>query len=157
MSAFLSLNSFREMNTEFCFEHLNRKNQYYNVQGKVLYEPLFFYSRNKTAVISFIICDVNEELIECVGFGEQAVNFADELQIDKIYQINYVETVDNRNYVKTSHTFKLQLTADSQIVKLQKQKYIKNDKICVKSIIKKKKKKTKKEQQHQLSITNWFK
>ena len=144
------------MNTEFCFDTLIQKNQYYNVQGTILYEPLFFYSKKKTAILSFIIHDVNKQSIECVAFGEPAVNFASKLQINKIYQFKYVETVDNTNYVKTSHTFKLRLTADSQMVKLQKQKYIKNNKICVKSIVNKKTKKIKKEK-HQLTITNWFK
>ena len=144
------------MDIEFCFDTIIRRKQYYNVQGKVIKEPLFFYSRNNTAVLSVIICDINEQNIECVGFGEQAENFAKELQINKIYQFNYVETVDNANYIKTPHEFKLQLTADSQLVKQEKQKYIKKNKICVKSINNKKKKKDKNER-HQLSITNWFK
>lgn len=150
------------MDVEFYFDVLSQKKQYYNVQGKVVYEPLFFHSKNKTAILSFIISDANKKEIECIAFGEYAVDFKPYLKIDEIYQFNNVETVDNTKYVKTSHTFKLQLNADSEIVKLQKQKYIKNNRICVKSIVKKnKKKKLKKEKhqdrKHQLSITNWLK
>jgi len=144
------------MNVEFDFDTLVQKHQYYNVQGKVSHDPLFFYSKKKTAILSFIIQDINKQSIECVAFGEQAVDFKSHLQINKVFQFNYVETIDNIKYTKTSHAFKLQLTIDSQIITLREQKYIKNNKICVRQKNNKKVKKSKKTT-HQLSITNWLK
>lgn len=134
-------------------------NQIYCVQGKIINEPLFFYSKNKLAILSFIIHDADGERIECVSFGKEAETFKKKLEINKIYQINFVNTIKNEKFVKTNHRFKLQLTIDSEITKSHVQKYSRNKKICVK--IMQKRNKIKKDQNkqiaHQLSIVNWLK
>ena len=145
-----------KMDVQFHFENINQLNQVYNVQGKLIFEPLFFYSKKELAILSFIIEDYNKKRIECVAFGDEAERIKKELQINKIYQINFVIAIDNKKFVKTSHKFKLQISIDSGIQPLKCQRYLNNNnKICVK--FKQKKINRKKNTQHQLSITNWLK
>ena len=144
------------MDIQFHFQNIKHLNQVYNVQGKLIFEPLFFYSKKELAILSFIIEDFNKKRIECVAFGNEAERIKKQLQINKIYQIDFVIAINNEKFVKTSHKFKLQLSIDSDICILKHQRYLNNNnKICVK--LKEKKNNKNKNIKHQLSITNWLK
>ena len=146
------------MNTLFCFDGIIQHDSVYNVQGKIIFDPLFFYSKNELPILSFIIEDVNKKRIECVAFGNEAEQNVNLIEINKIYQINFVTALNNIKYVKTQHKFKLHLSIDSEIYKIKNQKYLKNKKVCIK--FKKQKKNkifTDKKMKHQLAITNWIK
>lgn len=146
------------MDTQFSFDKIIHHNKVYNVQGKIIFDPLFFYTKNKLAILSFIIEDISKRRIECVAFGNEAEQNIQLIEINKIYQIKFVTSVDNKKFVKTSHKFKLQLSIDSEIYKIKNQKYLKNQQVCIKF---KKKKNNKifidKKIRHQLAITNWIK
>ena len=153
------------MKVQFHFKDLKQLNKIYCVQGKLKYDPLFFYSNKKLPILSFILSDVDGKSIECVAFGLEAEKFKKQIEIDKIYQINFVNTSKNNKYIKTSHAFKLHLSIDSEILKTKVQKYIKRNKICVKSIQRKTKQKIKtlktctsckKKESHQLSMVNFL-
>ena len=149
------------MRVQYYFQKLKDINKVYCVQGKLFYDPLFFYSRNQTAVLSFIIQDIDKKSIECVAFGQEAEKFKKSLDINKIYQINFVTTIKNDKYIKTNHKFKLHLTMDSEIIQLKVQKYLKGKKTCVKPNTKKNNKLNHKnvkltETSHQSCITNWL-
>lgn len=145
------------MDVQFYFNNISQYKKIYNVQGILIWDPLFFYSQKNLSILSFIIQDVDKNKIECVAFGDEAERFRDQLKVGVIYQINFANTVENKKYVKTSHKFKLHLSIDSEICLLKNQKYLKRDKICVKYMKKKDKKKSNQEKNHQLSILNWLK
>lgn len=143
------------MKIQLSFDKIMHKYTMYSVQGKLIWEPLFLYSKNKQlAILSFIIEDNNKKRIECVAFEKKAEEIHQFLKdtTDEILQINYVETTANTKFVKTSHKFKLQLSNDSIVKKMKIQKYFKSKKLCVKNS----KKKNKKTTHHQLSIMNWL-
>lgn len=146
------------MDTLFYFDEIIHLDKVYSVQGKILFDPLFFYSKNKLPILSFIIEDINKKRIECVAFGNEAEQNIDLIEINKIYQINFVTALNNNKYTKTPHKFKLHLSIDSEIHKIKNQKYLKNKKVCIKfKKTNNNKIFTNKKKNHQLSITNWIK
>lgn len=141
------------MKVQFYFKDVKQVNKMYCVQGKIIRDPLFFYSQNQLAILCFIISDVNNNSIECVAFGKEAKHLKQKIEINKLYQINYVSAVNNNKYIKTNHRFKLLLTQDSTILNQKIQKYSKGRKICVNL----NSNKNKIDKNHQLSIMNWLK
>lgn len=141
------------MKVEFYYDKLRVNGKMYCVQGQLKKDPLFFYSQKGLPILCFIISDVNNKSIECVSFGSEAEIFKKKIEINNIYEIKYVSTIDNNKYIKTNHKFKLLLTKDSDIVKLNIQRYSKGRKICVKP----KKEPKHNGKRHQASIENWCK
>ena len=148
------------MNTHFSFQSINQKYRHYTVQGKIKYQPRFFITDEKFAILTFIIEDVKKVKIECVAFGEDATHFNESnLSEDKIYLISNAQAIENIKYRKTQHKMKLQLIGKTEIKEIYIQQYEKHNKICVINNKKRNSKKTmsKKEKKlHQLAIKNWF-
>ena len=148
------------MKTVLSFNEINQKYRQYDVQGLLISNPNFFMSKTELAILRFIIGDIDNRKIECVAFGEPAVKlFKTTLKIDGSYLITNTKAMLNNKYVKTKHSFKLQLTTDTKITALKAREYVVNNKICV-SVVEKRNKKRKPVQSwktNQLSIKNWLK
>ena len=143
------------MFTIFDFEKIKNRNYIYHIQGTIVSDVSLFYTKRKLPIISFIVTDNNKKRIECLSFGEEAIEIKQKITQDKTYLFKHVIAVDNKTYKKTNHSYKLQLTSDTIIKESNIKQYQKSDKICVKPIKKCKRKELK--VTHQLSIKNWLK
>ena len=148
------------MNAILSFNEINQKHRQYQVQGLLISKPNFFTSKTELAILWFIIEDFDKNKIECIAFGEAASKlFKTGLKIDSIYLITNAKAIVNNKYVKTKHSFKLQLTEKTKMTRLKTREYVINNKIYVSTIEKnsKKKKVTKSLKNNQMSIKNWLK
>lgn len=140
------------MNRILSFNDIKHVNRQYHVQGVLISQPFFFTSNSQFTVFGFIIQDLDQNKIECVAFGSAATKLSKiMLNINDIYLITSAQAINNKKYIKTKHSFKLQLTDDTEITKLKTAEYLKNNKIYV--AVKGSNKKTK---NNQLSIKNWL-
>ena len=147
------------------FNDISQKFRKYNIQGKIVSEINFFKSSNNLAILSFIVSDDNLQKTECLAFGDNAIYLFSKYNFKQgaTYQIFNTQATQNiSNYRKTSHSFKLTLSSDTNIKELQIKSYVVNQKLCVQSLTDPKKKKCKRQininqKKHQLSIKNWFK